>query len=305
MQLTLCYRHEHHAPRPGLSGADIEAVAHSVRGKLGADARAALTLEDLGRIEALCVNDVAFEVWSDLSRTLHDPEGEKVPGIFEFLPEIEDDAVNVRVSPVDQTYTPETVLSTFAHELGHAIFDGPALIAHRATQRAYGCREPVRAYRIFEQRLTADAPQPALHQAPDACETSRLRPRLRERTAFTVALRTEWRANHFMGCLLVPHERLLEAIAELGPVHDFALDFTHCSAEPCVGAHLPRIVCRRNDVETCLDGLTVHLAYAFGVTPWFIRRRLKRCGLLEDPRNDLAGPRAPYSARQSQRTLNA
>ena len=96
--------------------------------QLGLEGRVALNVRDLSRIEVLCVNGVSYEIWSDLTRTLFDVQGEKVPGIFEFIPEIEEDAVNVRVSPQDETFTAETVLSTFAHELGHAVFDGPALI---------------------------------------------------------------------------------------------------------------------------------------------------------------------------------
>ena len=107
---TITYRHQDLAPFARTTNRDIEQVANAFRFQLGVDGRVALSVRDLSRVAALCVNGVSYEIWSDLSRTLFDAQGEKVSGIFEFIPEIEEDAVNVRVSPVDETFTPETVL---------------------------------------------------------------------------------------------------------------------------------------------------------------------------------------------------
>ena len=252
---TLSYRHQDLAPFARTTNRDIEQVANAFRFQLGVEGRVALSVRDLSHVEALCVNGVSYEVWSDLSRTLFDAQGEKVSGIFEFIPEIEEDAVNVRVSPVDETFTPETVLSTFAHELGHAVFDGPVLIGSRQAQRALGCAEPVMAYRVTEGECTK-----SLSGLSDA------------------ELRSEWRANQFMGCLLVPRNLLMHMIEELAPKHGFRLDFEDMLLEG-PGAGEPNIVCERHDVEGHFFDLIGHLSLIFGVSPSFIRTRFARYGL--------------------------
>jgi len=252
---TISYRHQDLAPFARTTNRDIEQVANAFRMQLGLEGRVALNVRDLSRIEVLCVNGVSYEIWSDLTRTLFDAQGEKVPGIFEFIPEIEEDAVNVRVSPQDETFTAETVLSTFAHELGHAVFDGPALIGSRQAQRALGCAEPVMAYRVTEGECTK-----SLSGLSDE------------------SMRSEWRANQFMGCLLVPRNLLMHMIEELAPQHGFALDFDEVLLDG-PGAGEPRIVCRRSDFRGHFNDLIGHLSLIFGVSPSFVRTRLHRYGL--------------------------
>ena len=255
---TLFYRQHNLLPYARTTRSDIEAVATAFRSQLGLGSRLDVRAADLARVDALQVNSVSFEIWSDLTRTIFDESGTKVPGIFEFLPEIEDDAVNVRVSPADESYTTETVLSTFAHELGHAVFEGPALIASRAARRSLGCTEAVSAYRVIEGEAARSA---ALQSAE--------------------ALRAEWRANQFMGCLLVPRAELLQTVVQIAERHDFVVDDAHMILEG-PGAGIPRMECVQEDYLGHLGDLIVDLAERFGVTPHFVRKRLWHYGLIDE-----------------------
>lgn len=253
---SLFYRHQDLAPIARTTNRDIERVAAAFRKQLSAEDRVALNLEDLRKVEALNVNGVHFEVWSDLTRPLFDTSGVKVPGIFEFLPEIEYDAVNVRVSPADERFTHETVLSTFAHELGHAVFEGPFLINERRTNYRFG--EPVEAYRVTE--FEGARPEARLSDA---------------------VIRSEWRANQFMGCLLVPREQLFQTIEDIAQRHQFVLDFDDVVLEG-PGAGEPRIVCQSSDFDGHLYDLIGHLGLIFGVSPYFVNTRMKRYGLIDE-----------------------
>ena len=76
---SLFYRHQDLAPIARTTNRDIERVAAAFRKQLSAEDRVALKLGDLRKVEALNVNGVHFEVWSDLTRPLFDTS---VLGIF-------------------------------------------------------------------------------------------------------------------------------------------------------------------------------------------------------------------------------
>ena len=86
----------------------------------GADA---LTLEQLAAISDLTINGLPYQLWVSLDHPVTDEDGLPVLGLCEFDPDCGEDAVSVLISPVGEQLTPELALSTFAHELGHAIFD--------------------------------------------------------------------------------------------------------------------------------------------------------------------------------------
>ena len=136
--VTIHYRHNHlHQPHYP-SNPDIERVAAQVRTQLGLSDRRALTIADLAAISELNVNGVRYDVWLDLEHPVHDEHRNPVFGVFEFTPTSSINAVSVCVSPPESGISEVLRLSTLAHEMGHAIFDGPALVSLHALEIHYG-----------------------------------------------------------------------------------------------------------------------------------------------------------------------
>ena len=132
--LKLHYRHNHRYEPHYTNHGDVERVASEVRKQLGLSDRRALTIADIAAINELNVNGVAYDVWLDLEHQVHDEQKNPVFGVFEFTPIHSVDAVSVCVSPAGSGMSEELCLSTLAHEMGHAIFDGPALVSHHQNQ---------------------------------------------------------------------------------------------------------------------------------------------------------------------------
>lgn len=122
----------------------------------------------------ISVNDRAFSVQWDLTRSLRDQAGRDVLGICDVDP-AEPGWAYVSINAQATANRPDLALSTAAHELGHLLFDVPAAL-----------EEGMRHYRGVA-RSAAE---------PDGAGRS-----------------AEGRANQFMGALLVPpvalHTRLL------------------------------------------------------------------------------------------------
>jgi hypothetical protein len=172
MPIQVSYPHDHETglPKP-LSLRTVRAVAAQLRGQLpgiGAD-RLALDAADLagavGRIEA---NGRAVSVVWSLTSELYDEVGIPALGACHAEPD-EPGVVHVLINRLMTADRPDLAASTAAHELGHVVFDVPAIIGR-----------PGRCYR----------------SATTAAELDRA----------TLAL--ERRANEFMGALLVPPMRL-------------------------------------------------------------------------------------------------
>lgn len=172
MPIQVSYPHNHETGFPkAMSLRTIRAVAAQVRGQLPdiAPDRLALNAADLagavGRIE---VNDrTVFVVWS-LAPELYDDVGIPALGACHAEPD-EPGVVRVLINQQMIEGRPDLAASTAAHELGHVVFDVPAMIG-----------QPGRCYR----------------SATTAAELNRA----------TLAL--ERRANEFMGALLAPPVRL-------------------------------------------------------------------------------------------------
>ena len=243
------------------SHAHVEKVATEVRRQLGLSTQRALTIENLASIDKLKVNGVNFEVWLDLEHAVHDEHNNEVFGLFEYAPESCLDAVSVCVAPLGAGMSAELQLSTLAHEIGHAIFDGPALVVRHQNQPLADLRQAgaVRAFRIVTesqdhlQKLDAHIPQ-----------------HLRF---------AELRANEFMGSLLVPRDLLWDAIMQEAP--KLALDIRYedtLFAESMDGNK--KIFWSEVTFDLDCWSFTRALAPHFGVTPAFIEVRLMRYGII-------------------------
>ncbi len=175
----------------------------------------------------------------DCAHPVHDETGNSVLGICETDPTAPGLAL-VSVNAPLLANQPELALSTVAHEIGHIVFDVPA---------SFG--QPARRYRSVTRGAAC------LDQA---------------------TVRSERRANEFMGALLTPP----------GPLHLRLVQ--HARAERLRMVHAPhrgRPGCRvlaRDTAPVALAGVIAALAGDFGVSERFIAVRLQRYCLIEGGR---------------------
>jgi hypothetical protein len=158
------------------------------------------------------------------------------------------------------------VLSTLAHELGHAVFDAPSWIA--VNRRGPGLFDDPgelsrKAFRTTTQNAEHLATTPVTAQEATASNLTSS-----QRTAYFAELR----ANEFMGSLLVPRPHLTRAAEALAP--DFGV--TLRSRPSLFADSSPDFKGSLSDVE----GLQKSLAQRFGVHRRFIEVRMARYGLL-------------------------
>ena len=158
-------------------------------------------------------------------------------------------------------------MSTFAHELGHAVFEAPAWI-HEAAQGAGLFDDPAltahKAYRT---------------STPDAEHLSKSAPV--GNTAHEASVRfAEFRANEFMGSLLVPRQHLMRAIEVLAEQYSVTITRGQ-SIDPDFPGMGMTLTAKRSFGFDGMDPLLKALATRFGVTPKFIRVRMDRYGLLK------------------------
>ena len=260
-ELKLHYRHNHHFGPHYNNNADIEKVAADVRGQLGVSDRRALCVKGLAGIDRLNVNGVCYDLWVDLEHSIHDDEHNEVFGLFEYAPQSSIDAVSVCVAPIESGLSAELQLSTLAHETGHAIFDGPALVAYHQNQPLSIVRhaDSVRAYRSVTE---------------SKAHLQKINNYLPAHIRFA-----EFRANEFVGSLLVPRHLLWDVIMEEAPKHALEIQYE----DTLFGATMDgnkRIV--RSDVNFEMDCWTFTrvLAPHFGVSPAFIEVRMMRYGII-------------------------
>jgi hypothetical protein len=249
------YRHHgNHVPFY-IKHSDVEQVAAHIRSQLVPAQREALTIEDLSSITALEVNSVEYDVWLDMDHELLDDDQNPVYGVFEYEPSSAINAVSVCVAPKSEELIDEVRLSTLAHEMGHAVFDAPAMIVHHQNDPTAHMDEGsrLRAYRLTTENQ--DHLQQASVMLPDDVRFA------------------EFRANEFMGSLLVPRDLLWNAIEEMAKEYSLELDY---------GQGMPgqqKIIWNYFDFNIDRKTLAEKLAPRFGVTPIFIEVRMKRYGM--------------------------
>ena len=264
-QLSLRYRHNHRFEPHYISNEDVRIHAAKIRSQMNLGDRINVTLEDLKGIDRLQINDIEYDLWHDFDHQLYDDEGQKVLGVFEYYPESESEAVSICVSPVDSLSSGFLVLSTFAHELGHAIYDAPALISNNRTPDLPGLEIEVNGKRAF--RSVIETPNHLGTTSSALPEHVRL---------------AEFRANEFMGSLLVPENLLRDAVLDLAP--QLAIEVREGDAELFAGTPDGRKKIFWNPVEYQLEmwQLTRAVAPKFGVSPAFIEVRLNRYGVAQE-----------------------
>lgn len=244
----------------------IESVAREARAQLLPAGTDALTLERLAEVSELNINSLPYQLWVSLDHPVTDEAGQPVLGLCEFDPDCGEDAVSVLVSPVGEQLTPELALSTFAHELGHAIFDAPAWLI--AAKQGPGLFDDIdggqrRAYRT----ATPDADHLGATALP-------------QNTALEKEIRiAEFRANEFMGSLLVPRDRLVELAVARAPDFDVGIERDGGLSDE-LHAATPHLVEQGTFGFVGMENLQRELAVSFGVNPKFIRVRMERYGLL-------------------------
>lgn len=276
--LTLRYDHCSRRQPRYLNNAKIETVAREARAQLLSDGAHALSLPLLADISDLSVNGLPYQLWVSLDNPVTDEEGQSVLGLCEFDADCGEDAVSVLVSPVGEKFFAELALSTLAHELGHAIFDAPAWLA--ASKQGPGLFDAMeggqcRAYRT----TTKDAEH--LAGAPAAVAQPKNPPaEQRQNAELEKQIRiAEFRANEFMGALLVPRDLLTALAVTCAPDFDVGIVRAGGLSDELQAA-TPQLVEHGAFGFVGMENLHRKLATEFGVTPKFIRVRMERYGLL-------------------------
>ena len=268
-ELTLAYRCcDRKLPRY-IKHSEVEGIAVLARQQL-VDANAdAISLSVLRDISSLKINGIQFALWVDTEHAVNDEQGNPVLGVCEFDPDASTDAAILSVSPVSETASEELVLSTFAHELGHAIFDAPSWIA-AAAQGPGLFDDPSELARKAYRTTTRDAEHLAKQPEASAARNSEI-----ERNVHFAELR----ANEFMGSLLVPRQHLYRAIEALAPKHGVTIHRSP-SLDPELPGTTMRLTADGDIGFFDMECMQKDLAKRFGVHRRFVQVRMERYGLL-------------------------
>lgn len=189
-------------PRP-LSRVDVERLAGRVRERLFGSLVRQPDLNLLARrTEQLVVNGRPLHLSWEFRHEVHDEAGVPVFGICEHDP-AQPGTVMISINGRRLASAPEIQRSSAAHELGHAIFDMPAVLGAKVKK----------SYR------TTSAPFAKAAQAPFSW--------------------SEWRANTFMGAFLVPERRLGRMLMREAPSLGFTLRWAEVEGvtRPRIRAH--------------------------------------------------------------------
>lgn len=276
--LTLGYRCcDRMLPRY-IKHSEVEGIAALARQQLVDASTDAISLTVLKSLDGLRINGIEFDLWIDTEHPVNDERGNPVLGVCEFDPDASPDAAVLSISPVNVAATEELVLSTFAHELGHAIFDAPSWIT--AAAKGPGLFDDPntlgrKAYRTTtrDAEHLAKAPaQPESEANPSGIAGTQI-----DRDVYFAELR----ANEFMGSLLVPRQRLNLAVEELAPQYGVKI-----IRSPSLDADFPGTAISLTTREGMfanpdkMFNLQQALAKRFGVHRRFIEVRMERYGLL-------------------------
>lgn len=269
-ELTLAYRCCNRMLPRYIKHSEVEEIAVLARLQLVDEVTDAIPLSILRDITSLKINGIQFDLWVDTEHPINDEQGNPVLGVCEFDPEASPDATLLSVSPVGETASEELVLSTFAHELGHAIFDAPGWIV--AATKGPGlfddftelARKAYRSTTRDAEHLGRRPPEPGVARNSE----------LECNVHFA-----ELRANEFMGSLLVPRQRLNLAIEELAPKHGVTIHRSP-SLDPELPSPSQRLTAEGNFGFFNMECLQKALAKRFGVHRRFIQVRMERYNLL-------------------------
>ena len=223
LEITYPYVGAGREPLP-MKAQQIWGVAHQVRRQL--TPRPNVPLLDLERLtratKSMRVNGTAVSMHWDLQRPIHDGRGCEALGVTEADPAVPGTVIiSVNAELIaDRDYLKR---STVAHEFGHAVFDGPSML-RQAGKPAFSMVTP------DESHLETAAPG-------------------RKGTDWR-----EFRANEFMGALLVPRSVLQREMVRHSVASGLAL-FDAGESEP---------VLRRRSDPSRIEGLLIDLGERFG-----------------------------------------
>lgn len=276
-ELTLAYRCCDRKLPHYIKHSEVEGIAALARQQLVDANTDAISLSVLRDINSLKINGIQFDLWVDTEHAVNDEQGNPVLGVCEFDPAASMDATVLSVSPASETASEELVLSTFAHELGHAIFDAPSWIAAAAKGPGLFDDPADFARKAYRTTTTRDAehltkPAPTVEPQSQAACNSNL-----DRSVHFAELR----ANEFMGSLLVPRQHLYRAAEYLAPKHGVTV-----KRNPSLDPDSPGIAMQLTTQQGAFSNpnkmfeLQQTLAKRFGVHRRFIQVRMERYGLL-------------------------
>lgn len=266
-QVDVRYRHQAATGKPlHVNNDEVRGVAGHVRGQLLAAADAyRLTSDALLSIETIRANDVRLDVCWSTDYPVTNERGEPVLGVCEYDHRGMPDTALISVNPDLTRDNDGLLLGTLAHELGHAIFDVPGWRTISCQTGLFGLvDEPI--HRVFrrvtvgEEQLSAPVRKAGER---DFCE---------------------WRANEFMGSLLVPRDLLAARLRHHAQALGLPLEGDP-ELEPMLFSE--RVFRIAADVDRGRYGFKIaillsNLAEDFGVSPRFIEVRLVRYGLATD-----------------------
>jgi len=274
--LTLGYRHCNRMRPAFIKNPEIEGIAVLARQQLVDVNSDALALAVLSDISGLKINGVSFDLFVGTGDVVHDEEGNPVLGICEYDPGVPDTAM-VSVSPVGEHASEGLVLSTLAHEIGHAIFDAPGWIVD-ASKGPGLFDDPNDTSRRAYRTTTRDGDH--LAKVSPVVDSGATEPVSMPGHTFKDLYFAELRANEFMGSLLVPRQRLNLAVEELAPQFGVTIH-----RRPSIDPELPgQAIHLTADGERGvfdMECLQRALAKRFGVNRRFIEVRMDRYGLLQ------------------------
>ena len=260
-----------------LRHADVQKVAAHVRSQLGhSDEDLVVDVDRLTGVRAARVNGISFELEWCLNVPVHDEQGAAVFGVCEVDSQIPDCAlININAELIGSRE--ELLRSTSFHEAGHAIIDAPGWIWNNrnAAGDLFGASGPDQFRSVFRTTTPNEAhlsATPLSNTPPDFQEI---------------------RANEFMGSVCAPRtllashfRRRCEQVGldhRIFGVHTGVPLFasgTELGAGSVEGE--PRHVFDRCEINLRLDVAIRQLAVDFGLTPRFIKVRLKRYDLLRN-----------------------
>lgn len=263
-EVRVRYRQEAGTGKPHyLNNEDIRGIAASVRRQLLPDPDAhRLTSDRLLGIETIAVNGIRLGVSWSTDYPVTGDRDEPVLGVCEYDHQGMPDTALVSVN-ADLTRDNEGLrLGTLAHEFAHAVFEVPSWRAIARQTDAFADAEE-QAHRVFrtvtvdEEHLTV----PAGRAVPGQF--------------------SEWRANEFMGSLVVPKDLLADRLRH----HALALGIPLETESGQGWLFFARKAFR---IAADIDGgryalqialLLSNLADDFGVSLRFVKVRLLRYGL--------------------------
>jgi hypothetical protein len=233
-----------------LSARQVWAVARALRKRVSADAfQRRFEVESLaGLTGVMVVNGVEFGAHWDFEHEVRNEADQPVMGTTEFDP-AQPDSVMVSINGVALAGRDEVLRSTIAHEVGHVVFDAPSWIRGASTRRMADFQDQPEGN--TKRKLVGS---PGQRGARDW---------------------REFRANEFMGALLVPMPLIRLDLLRFAKRHRFPP-----SPFPSrVASGAPAYDSAALDPDA-MHELLFTLAERYGVSEPFVRVRLDRYDLL-------------------------